>query len=86
MTEDNTKALKLKISQVLTRSSSILFPLDSGKIKKLLKPHNWRDRNYVGEAGGKVCAWSGFSINLAYLDSRYRGLFGDYVGSIPVKN
>ncbi len=79
MTEDNTKALKLKMSQVLLRSASILFPLEAEKIGKLLKPHNWRDRNYVGEAEGKVCVWSGFSINLAYLDSRYRGLFGDYV-------
>lgn len=33
----------------------------------------------MGEVSGKVCSWSGYSINLAYLDSRYRGLFGDYV-------
>lgn len=79
MNIDDMDAIKLKIRQVLSRSSSILFPLESEKIKKLVKSHNWRDRKYVGEVGGKVCVWSGYSINLAYLDSRYRGLFADYV-------
>ncbi len=86
MNIDYTDAIKLKIRQVLSRASSILFPLQSSKIKKLVKSHNWRDRKYVGEVGGKVCVWSGYSINLAYLDSRYRGLFADYVqNQLPIE-
>lgn len=79
MNVDYTDAIKSKIRQVLSRASSILFPLQSEQSKKLVKPHNWRDRKYVGEVNGKVCVWSGYSINLAYLDFRYRGLFADYV-------
>ena len=79
MKVDYTDKIKLKIRLVLNRASSILFPVQREQIEKLVKPHTWRDRKYVGEVGGKVCAWSGYSINLAYLDSRYRGLFADYV-------
>ena len=85
MKADYTGEIKLKIRLVLKRASSILFPLQSEQVEKLVKPHSWRDRKYVGEAGGKVCPWSGYSINLAYLDSRYRGLFADYVqNQLPV--
>lgn len=62
MNVDYTDAIKLKIRQVLSRASSILFPLQSEKIKKLVKSHNWRDRKYVGEVGGKVCVWSGYTM------------------------
>jgi hypothetical protein len=85
MSLDRTRLVKAKLKQVLNRAASILFPLQREEIHKLVKPHTWRDRNYVGSVGGKVCAWSGYSINLAYLDSRYRGLFGDYVlNHLPV--
>jgi hypothetical protein len=75
----DSDVVKSKMRQVLSRASSILFPLQTNEIKRLVKTHTWRDRKYVGEVNGKVCAWSGYSINLAYLDSRYRGLFADYV-------
>lgn len=79
MKANSTDVLKSKIRQVLNRASSILFPLQNQQVEKLIQVHTWRDRKYVGEVGGKVCVWSGYSINLAYLDSRYRGLYGDYV-------
>lgn len=86
MKADYKDVVKSKLRQVLTRSASILFPLQFEAIQKLVKPHTWRDRKYVGEVSGKVCSWSGYSINLAYLDSRYRGLFGDYVQNhLPVE-
>jgi len=85
MSLEHTKLVKAKLRQVLNRAASILFPLQREEIQKLVKPHTWRDHKYVGEVSGKVCAWSGYSINLAYLDSRYRGLFGDYVQNhLPV--
>ena len=74
-----TDIVKFKLKQVIKRSAAILFPLQREQIEKLVKPHIWRDRKYVGEVSGKVCSWSGYSINIAYLDSRYRGLFADYV-------
>lgn len=71
--------IKSKLKRVLSRAATILFPLRSDEVKTLVKKHTWRDRNYVGFAEGRVSAWSGYSINLAYLDSRYRGLFADVV-------
>lgn len=85
MKADYIDEIKSKIMLVLNRASSILFPLQREQIEKLVKPHTWRDRKYVGEVAGKVCVWSGCSINIAYLDSRYRTLYGDYVqNQLPI--
>lgn len=78
--------IKEKLKQVLSITASILFPLQQEEINKLVKRHTWRDQKYVGKLAEKICAWSGYSINLAYLDSRYRGLFGDYVENYPPLN
>ncbi len=78
--------IKQKLQKVLTRTASILFPLQKEEINNLVKTHTWRERKCVGSLAEKICSWSGYSINLAYLDSRYRGLYGDYVENYPPVN
>lgn len=82
MDETITNSVNEKAEQVLTRVGNILFPLEFEQVKKLVKPHVWRDKNYVGiNPKGLVSVWRGRSINLAHIDSRYRALFIDIVNN-----
>ncbi|MBE7550151.1 MAG: hypothetical protein HS126_03625 [Anaerolineales bacterium] len=70
-----------QIRNVLFETIQILFPLnvDPGS---LIKPHNWRDRRYVGEKDGRVVTWRGYSANLVAVDFRYRAIFIDTVDNV----
>ena len=66
--------------EVLLHAVGLLFPrISSETIEQLTKTHRWRNRRYVGEAGGRVLAWSGYSINLSHLDSAGKTIYGDLV-------
>jgi hypothetical protein len=66
------------IRDVLAETIKILFPV-SAEPNKLIKKHIWRDKKYVGIAGGKVAVWRGWSANLVAVDFRYRAIFIDVV-------
>jgi hypothetical protein len=66
------------IQVTLDEAGQILFP-NNDLTTSLIKPHVWRDRDYVGEINGAVNAWHGYSLNLSQLDARYRVLFIDVV-------
>ena len=68
-----------KLKEVLARTASILLPNREADIRRKLTSHRWRDVDHVGAVEGRAVAWEGHKINLAYLDSRYRGLYGDLV-------
>ncbi len=70
-----------QIKGVLHETACILLPLFP-QPDSLIAEHIWRDRGYVGEAGGKVVAWRGWRAKLADVDSRYRTLYIDVVDNI----
>lgn len=75
--------IQTNLKNVIIHTASILFPMQRNEIQKLTKRHSWYNKKYVGTYRDKTCSWIGHSINLAYLDSRYRCLFADHVQKKP---
>jgi hypothetical protein len=79
-------SMNTQMKRVLSETVRILFPL-TAEPDALVKPHVWRDRRYVGEFGGKVAAWRGWSANLVRVDFRYRAVFVDLVeNTLPLED
>jgi hypothetical protein len=69
-----------RLREVLLHAAGLLFPRASPEtIEQLVKTHRWRNSKYVGEAAGRVLAWSGYSINLSHLDCAGKTIYGDHV-------
>jgi hypothetical protein len=83
--ESEDQLLIDRLGQLLSQTIKTLFPLNV-EPEKLVKPHVWRDRGYVGEHADKIVAWRGVSANLVKVDFRYRAVYGDIVDNLlPVE-
>jgi hypothetical protein len=72
--------VRAKLKDVLLHAAGLLYlQTPTAVLDQLVKVHRWRNRRYVGEAGGSVLAWSGFSINLAHLEPAGKAIYGDHV-------
>jgi hypothetical protein len=81
LTKQSGEILKQQIRNVLFETIRILCPVNVDP-DSLIKPHNWRDRKYVGEKEGRVVTWRGYSANLVAVDFRYRAIFIDFVDNV----
>lgn len=47
--------------------------------QSLVKPHIWRNVDYVGRSGDSIAVWRGWNANLKSVDPRYRSIYIDCV-------
>lgn len=80
--------LEERFSQILIGAGSLLsLSVSELVLRRLVRPHSWRDVRYVGvSTSGTVSAWRGQILNFSKILPRYNCAYIDYVtNDLPVE-